>query len=216
MNNNNNRFMGNNNNPRKRKRNQRNGPRQASSNDQMQIVPLNRMVVVTSHAFPLRSSGAVVSDSSGVIQLTQSSDPSSCNDWSHFSSLFDSYRVDSMSFEFVPKPTYANLAYGPVFMFFDTDTASFPSGVTTVDHVLEYPNSKIVDISKAWKVEQKLPSPTSIAAIAGSYTLLSGGYQDIATPAAWCALCGYGNGFTTSTTFGTYILTWNCVFKSKR
>jgi hypothetical protein len=100
----------------------------------------------------LRNVYSVTSSVAGEINSYANDDATQATDWSSFASLFDSYKVVELTYEWFPAATFTTgVLYIPGFLIFDADTNS---GIATpsIDKLLQYENCLRRDISKPFSV----------------------------------------------------------------
>lgn len=164
--------------------------------------------------FKLRGVNTIVADAGGIVNsLFKPSDPSSLQEWSNLSSLYDSYRVTGFKiqfFPFVPNGNSVNFDYKPLYTIMDVDqTTGTP--VTTINQAIQYENVKVFNVYKPFKRYWKIPKYVDAAN-------LQGGYFDVANASA--SLPGtiqfIGTGFDISATLGDIVITAYVKFKNRR
>lgn len=162
-------------------------------------------------AVKLRLTNTLSSDAGGTItQYYNFRDPSSTNDWSNFSALYDSYRVFALKIKFVPlypNNLSATTTYMPLYWCVDQDNVD-NTGITSVGNIVQYENLKVKNMYKPWKIYIKCPKWLQAS--------LPGGFQDIANPVSNGVLVSYGSGFNASSDWGTMIVTYYVGFKNRR
>jgi hypothetical protein len=132
--------------------------------------------------------------------------PSGSAEYSAVTSLYDSYRVEKMIFEYIPVLTYnSGFAFAPLGVVFDPDTAG---NVTSFSNAMQYDSFRACDLSEHWNVSVVPPRVSSASALTGAYTVYEDGFIDMATPVATAGISWYATGCTTSTLYGNYVFHW--------
>jgi hypothetical protein len=132
--------------------------------------------------------------------------PSAAAEYSAITSLYDSYRVERMIFEYIPQLTYnTGFAFTPLAVVFDPDTTTV---LGSFGAALQYDSLRVMDLTKHWNLSVRPPRVSSASALTGSYTVYENGFIDMATPVATSAFLWYAANATSSTTYGNYIFHW--------
>jgi len=162
----------------------------------------------------LRYISNFTSNGSGIINSFATNNPNGSTDWASCAALWDSYRVEEMTVEYIPilnlqQATSTNC--GPLFMVFDPDqNASIGTTVTTY---IDYQNMRSFDLNKHWSYTVKrFPRYSSSSSLVGAYTVYADGFVDTATPVGLGSIQWLSTGNTISTTFGQYIIHWRVRF----
>jgi hypothetical protein len=138
----------------------------------------------------------------------------SVQDWTSFASVFDSYKVNWIEVEFIPKypnDTSTVTASAAIAITCDVDTSgTSPSAMTTI---IEHEKYTIVSPLKRWRYKCKVPIYTSAntASVVGD-----GGFLDIADVPATGSILVYGSGLNTSATYGELFYRYNITFANRR
>lgn len=161
----------------------------------------------------LRATGLLQSSSGGVIAANMTNNPSTSAEFSACASLYDSYRVERMTFEYVPFQTYnGTINYPPLAVVFDPDTITVPSSLTAC---IGYDSLRIMDLTKHWSFSVRPPRVSSAAAFTGAYTVYEDGFVDCATPVSESAILWFAASASNSLTYGTYIFHWTVRFNTR-
>jgi hypothetical protein len=161
----------------------------------------------------LRSTGFLSSSGGGVIVGHMDNNPSVAAEWSSIIALYDSFRVKSMAFEFIPYLTFqTSNNYPSLAVCFDPDSAS---NLSSFANAIGYDNFRALDLSKHWHYAAQPPRISSAAALTGAYTVYENGFMDCATPPATSAILWYAAGATATTLYGTYVFHWEVEFVSR-
>lgn len=201
---------------KKNKTNKNNRARNVTGREQP--TPILRMGPVLRQAQSLdvviRTSGQLSSSGGGVITSSLTNNPSGAAEFSALTSLFDSYRVEEMTFEFIPQLTYnSGFSFPPMGVIFDPDTTG---AVASFSAAMQYDSFRVMDLSKHWSYSIKPPRISSAAALTGSYTVYENGFIDCGTPAAISSISWYAANATSSTSYGYYVCHYRVTFASRK
>lgn len=166
--------------------------------------------------FKMRYTSVVQSDAGGSISIFTLANPTAAwsgggtvEDWTSVSSLFDSFRTCAVKWHYIPNlPNDASTVtnYKPLYSVFDVDAAS--QIISTAAGAIQYENMKVHNMYRPWKRYVRVPK---------SAASKIQGWVDIATPSEqYGALCGWGDGFNLSETYGNMIITYYIKCKDRR
>lgn len=163
----------------------------------------------------LKSVGTLSTSAGGVIQAYYDDDASGTTDWTSFGNLFDQYRIVAMKITFLP--TNINNDTGinnwrPIYVLFDPDSTG--NGPSTADTCLQYEGCKALTMNKPFTYYHRIPKITSLAS--GSSAITSGGWRDIASPAATCGIKVYADGLSASMVYASIITRFYVQFRHRR
>jgi len=158
-------------------------------------------------------------DSDGEIYQNLTDDPSATGDWSSLASLFDSYRVNSITLSWVPLRTFnGTVNYPPLAIIYDSDSTSLPAlGTVTLDYLLQYGNCKIMSTADEFTVKALIPRRTSLRKANNDPTVVQeGGFIDIADVSPTSVMAWYAHGATGDFAYATVIAHWDVTFRARR
>lgn len=163
--------------------------------------------------FKLRYTETISSSVAGVIDTYLTSNPTSYQDWSSISSLFDNYRTCAIKLKFIPQlpnNVSSSTSYAPLYIVGDPDSSTNP--VTSVNEAIQYENMRVKNMYRPWKYYYKFPKVMAT----GSNVVINRGYQDCASPISIGVVGLYGTNFSLSTTYGTLVSTIYLVARNRR
>jgi type IV secretory pathway VirB6-like protein len=141
-------------------------------------------------------------------------------DWSSFSTLYDSYRVESLKLTWFPRfpnsyetATGGSITFTPIFLALDVDAATNAS-LDTVAEIIQYEKLIKRVLFKEWSVSFKCPRITSSGV--SSSPVLSDGFLDIATPPSVGVIGIVAVDLAVSTTYGKLLSEYKITFKHRR
>lgn len=146
--------------------------------------------------------------SSGLISFTDNPrTPSSAQDWSNVSGLFDSYRVCAVKYKFIPSfpnDTSVTTNFQPLYVTWDNDG----TGPSTINAAMQYENLRIKNMCMPWSVYQYIPK-----------IMTSGqpnGYASTASPISVGDMTFLASGLNTTATYGQLIQTYYIAVRDRK
>lgn len=164
--------------------------------------------------FKLRLVTSFDTSAAGILNYAWTSNPSSYQDWTSVSSLFDTYRTCAIKLKYIPhapNDTTSTVAFQPVYVIGDPDSSSAP--ISAINDAVQYENLKVKNLYRPWTHYYKFPKLSSTG---GSNVVLNKGYTDCANPTSIGLVQAYTNNLSLSTTYGTVISTLYIVARGRR
>lgn len=137
------------------------------------VVPIN--CATTTGMFNVAFS---VSDPSAYYNPENAGYSGMMTEWTNLNSLYDSYKVNAVALKWVPlrpNDTTSSMAFQPMYVVPDVDTANTYTVINTADKALQYEASRVMNLNLPWKYYFKCPSYTQSAGIGK-------GWIDVALP----------------------------------
>jgi len=183
-------------------------------------VPRSVPQKINTYKLRIKTTNFFISDGAGNINVKKLMyDPSACSDWTILGSLYDQFRINSVTLHFQPtvpmvdQTTSTVQYYRQYYVLADSDSDTAPG---TVDIALQYDNCKIYDSWKAWSY--KVYPPRQIQSASTTHVIDIQGWMDVASVAQNTVGCIFvvGDNFKFSTTFGDSVLEYIIEFKDRR
>lgn len=156
----------------------------------------------------------ITSDASGIIdEYYTGRNPSNSNDWNACVSLYDQYRVNGVKIKWFPyQPNSVTVKYMPLYVVYDSDMSN-GNPISSLATALDYGNVKVYNIYEPFSYFIK---PGRIVATGSTNVILQGGWIDTGAPTNIGCLGVYGEGFTASTIYGHFVITYYLELKNRR
>lgn len=151
----------------------------------------------------LRVTATVSSNPGGQIIINYTNNPSSLQDWTSISNLYDEYCVKAMAFKFIPflpNDTSTTTGFFPLYSVIDQNSGSGILG--SINDAIQYENMRVFNMYRPWKLYRRFSKVTG-----NSITIVNNGYMPTASPTATAVCSFYGEGFDISQSYGTIIVT---------
>jgi len=201
----------------KSKKSKRNGSSYSNSSSMgnsmnTQVANIPRSVRAKTWEFLLKTTPATaITDGAGVLSLSIGvNTPSSTNNFSELSSLFDLYKIKKFTFyslPFIPPGNSSTADYRPVYCLYDADASSTP--VSSVTSAIQYDTVRSFSVYLPIKYSLH---PMQLAAAAP----VVGGWINVGTPSSVGQFQLYATSLDLSTTYATYYYEYVAVFKNVR
>lgn len=168
--------------------------------------------------FKLRRSDDLVMEDNTSLSIVRQDNPSTAQDWTSVSGLFDYYKVCAIKIHFIPAAninTFPAAAAGPkftaVYVFHDVNTTS---AVTGINNVIQYENMVVKNLWLPWKKYYRMVRNIPVT---NAVTVSTRGYIPTVNPVPTQSVQVYipTAGTSTSGLLGTLITTYYIVCRNR-